>query len=69
MKELLISFSFLFFFLLYTVIEMFELSEGRNPGDTSTGDLPVVLKLRKELCEAQVTWFFLFNSSVPLPSR
>ncbi|ONK77810.1 uncharacterized protein A4U43_C02F10930 [Asparagus officinalis] len=35
------------------VIEKFELCEGRNPGDTSTSDLPVVLKLRKESCDAQ----------------
>lgn len=28
--------------------------EKRNPQDTSADDLPNVLKLRKELCEAQV---------------
>ncbi|KAK8604652.1 hypothetical protein V6N13_099584 [Hibiscus sabdariffa] len=33
------------------VIEQFEDIEGRNPGETSTADLPGVLKLRKELCE------------------
>jgi len=38
-----------------TVIENFELSEGRSPGDISTSDLPVVLKLRKESCDTQVT--------------
>lgn len=35
------------------VIERFELSEGRNPGETSISDLPLILKLRKELCDAQ----------------
>ncbi|XP_064969361.1 SUMO-activating enzyme subunit 1A isoform X2 [Musa acuminata AAA Group] len=35
------------------VIEKFELSEGRNPGELSNFDLPAVLKLRKELCDAQ----------------
>ncbi|CAL9185849.1 unnamed protein product [Musa hybrid cultivar] len=35
------------------VIEKFELSEGRNPGEVSNFDLPAVLKLRKELCDAQ----------------
>ncbi|GMH01141.1 hypothetical protein Nepgr_002980 [Nepenthes gracilis] len=34
------------------VIERFEESEGRNPGETTRADLPNVLKLRKELCEA-----------------
>ncbi|RWR80003.1 SUMO-activating enzyme subunit 1B-1-like protein [Cinnamomum micranthum f. kanehirae] len=35
------------------VIESFEQAEGRNPGETSLADLPTVLVLRKELCEAQ----------------
>ncbi|XP_010917552.1 SUMO-activating enzyme subunit 1B-1 isoform X2 [Elaeis guineensis] len=35
------------------VIERFELSEGRNPGETSISDLPLILKMRKELCDAQ----------------
>ncbi|XP_009780352.1 SUMO-activating enzyme subunit 1B-1-like [Nicotiana sylvestris] len=35
------------------VIERFEVLEKRNPIDTSADDLPNVLKLRKELCEAQ----------------
>ncbi|PHU15548.1 SUMO-activating enzyme subunit 1B-1 [Capsicum chinense] len=35
------------------VIERFEELEKRNPQDVSAGDLPNVLKLRKELCEAQ----------------
>ncbi|GAB4860411.1 SUMO-activating enzyme subunit 1A [Ancistrocladus abbreviatus] len=35
------------------VIEHFEESEGRNPGETSLADLPNILKLRKELCGAQ----------------
>ncbi|CAK9170262.1 unnamed protein product [Ilex paraguariensis] len=34
------------------VIERFEEAEGRKPGETSTADLPNVLKLRKDLCEA-----------------
>ncbi|XP_047269908.1 SUMO-activating enzyme subunit 1B-1 isoform X2 [Capsicum annuum] len=33
------------------VIERFEELEKRNPQDVSAGDLPNVLKLRKELCE------------------
>lgn len=50
----------------YAVIESFEQAEGRNPGETSLADLPRVLVLRKELCEAQVTLYsseFLFVSS------
>ncbi|XP_016447106.1 SUMO-activating enzyme subunit 1B-1-like isoform X2 [Nicotiana tabacum] len=35
------------------VIERFEVLERCNPGDTCADDLPNVLKLRKELCEAQ----------------
>ncbi|XP_021690214.1 SUMO-activating enzyme subunit 1B-1 isoform X1 [Hevea brasiliensis] len=35
------------------VIESFEEAEGRNPGEISMEDLPAVLKLKKELCEAQ----------------
>uniref|UniRef100_A0A2C9UJ39 THIF-type NAD/FAD binding fold domain-containing protein n=1 Tax=Manihot esculenta TaxID=3983 RepID=A0A2C9UJ39_MANES len=35
------------------VIERFEESEGRNPGEISIEDLPAVLKLKKEICEAQ----------------
>ncbi|KAF8408442.1 hypothetical protein HHK36_007595 [Tetracentron sinense] len=35
------------------VIERFEQTEERNPGETSVADLPSVLKLRKELCETQ----------------
>ncbi|CAL5327447.1 unnamed protein product [Camellia sinensis] len=35
------------------VIEQFEEAEGRDPGQTSKDDLPKVLKLRKELFEAQ----------------
>lgn len=33
---------------------MFEEAEGRNPGEVSITDLPSVLKLKKDLCEAQV---------------
>lgn len=44
--------------IFHAVIEKFELSEGRNPGELSNFDLPAVLKLRKELCDAQVTWIF-----------
>ncbi|KAJ9140146.1 hypothetical protein P3X46_030827 [Hevea brasiliensis] len=35
------------------VIERFEEAEGRNPGEISIEDLPAVLKLKKEICEAQ----------------
>lgn len=34
------------------VIERFEEAEGHHPGDVSIADLPGVLKLKKELCEA-----------------
>ncbi|KAF3645936.1 SUMO-activating enzyme subunit 1B-1 [Capsicum annuum] len=34
------------------VIERFEALERRNPGETSVDDLPNVLNLRKEICEA-----------------
>jgi len=36
------------------VIERFEEAEGRKPGEICIEDLPAVLKLKKELCEAQV---------------
>lgn len=35
------------------VIEKFEEAEVHNPGQISIGDLPKVLKLRKEVCDAQ----------------
>ncbi|XP_031374541.1 SUMO-activating enzyme subunit 1A isoform X3 [Punica granatum] len=35
------------------VIEKFEEKEGRSPGGVSITDLPAVLKLKNELCEAQ----------------
>ncbi|XP_024041149.1 SUMO-activating enzyme subunit 1B-1 isoform X2 [Citrus clementina] len=34
------------------VLEQFEEAEGRSPGEISIADLPAVLKLKKELCEA-----------------
>jgi ubiquitin-like 1-activating enzyme E1 A len=34
------------------VIEKFEEAEARNPGELTIADLPGVLKLRKEVCEA-----------------
>ncbi|GMJ05877.1 SUMO activating enzyme 1B, ARABIDOPSIS THALIANA SUMO ACTIVATING ENZYME 1B [Hibiscus trionum] len=37
--------------LYFAMREQFEDVEGRIPGETSTADLPGVLKLRKELCE------------------
>ncbi|XP_072981603.1 SUMO-activating enzyme subunit 1A-like [Typha angustifolia] len=43
------------------VLEKFELAEGRNPGETSISDLPVILKLRKGMCDAQL----LNESHVP----
>lgn len=41
-------------FLFNAVIEKFELFKERNPGEVSISDLSDVLKLSKELCEAQV---------------
>ncbi|KAL5543873.1 hypothetical protein UlMin_007657 [Ulmus minor] len=35
------------------VIERFEEAEGRNPGEVLIEDLPGVLKVKKEICEAQ----------------
>ncbi|KAF5730963.1 SUMO-activating enzyme subunit 1B-1 isoform X1 [Tripterygium wilfordii] len=35
------------------VIECFEEAEGRKAGEISIGDLPALLKLRKEICETQ----------------
>lgn len=40
-------------YLAMRVIERFEEAEGRNPGEISIADLPGVLKLKKELCDAQ----------------
>jgi ubiquitin-like 1-activating enzyme E1 A len=37
-----------------TVIEKFEEAEGRSAGDVSDADLSNVLKLKEELCTAQV---------------
>jgi ubiquitin-like 1-activating enzyme E1 A len=37
-----------------TVIEKFEETEGHSAGDVSDADLSSVLKLKKELCTAQV---------------
>ncbi|XP_010529098.1 PREDICTED: SUMO-activating enzyme subunit 1B-1-like [Tarenaya hassleriana] len=34
------------------VIELFEETEGRKPGESSLPDIPRVLKFKKELCEA-----------------
>ncbi|WMV35484.1 hypothetical protein MTR67_028869 [Solanum verrucosum] len=45
------------------VLERFEVLEKRNPQDTSADDLPNVLKLRKELCEAQC----INESQIPVP--
>ncbi|KAM3192229.1 hypothetical protein ACQJBY_069455 [Aegilops geniculata] len=33
------------------VLESYESSEGRNPGETSLSDLPAVLALRKDMCD------------------
>lgn len=44
------------------VIERFELSEGRSPGETSITDLPKILDLRKKLCEVQS----LSESQIPV---
>ncbi|XP_065872989.1 SUMO-activating enzyme subunit 1B-1-like isoform X1 [Euphorbia lathyris] len=40
-------------YLAMRVIEKFEEAEGRNPGEIFIEDLPAVLNLKKELCEAQ----------------
>lgn len=41
---------------------MFESSKERNPGETSISDLPEILKLREEMCNAQVSpLYFLGN--------
>lgn len=44
----------LFYSRSFVVIERFEEDEGRKPGEICIEDLPAVLKLKKELCEAQV---------------
>lgn len=44
------------------MIEKFE-AEGCHPGDVSIADLPGVLKLKKELCEANV-WYLEFFAYV-----
>ena len=43
--------------LSIAVIEKFEEAEGRSAGEVSIADLSGVLKLKKEICTAQV--FFL----------
>lgn len=40
-------------YLAMRVIENFEDTEKRNPGETTITDLPSVLKLKKELCDAR----------------
>lgn len=45
---------FTFISNVFAVIEKFEEAKGRNPGEISIEDLPAVLNLKKELCEAQV---------------
>ncbi|WOL11430.1 SUMO-activating enzyme subunit 1B-1-like [Canna indica] len=40
-------------YFAFRVIEKFEFSEGRIPGQLSSSDLPSILQLRKELCDAQ----------------
>ncbi|CAN6585594.1 unnamed protein product [Malus baccata var. baccata] len=40
--------------LYFAMRERFEETEQRKPGELSIADLPAVLKLKKELCEAQV---------------
>ncbi|KAF9618160.1 hypothetical protein IFM89_000563 [Coptis chinensis] len=39
--------------LIRVVIEKFEEAEGRKAGETSIADLPSILKLKKELCQAE----------------
>uniref|UniRef100_A0A453E258 Uncharacterized protein n=1 Tax=Aegilops tauschii subsp. strangulata TaxID=200361 RepID=A0A453E258_AEGTS len=33
------------------VLESYELSEGREPGETTLSDLPAVLAQRKDMCD------------------
>ncbi|OAY64877.1 SUMO-activating enzyme subunit 1B-2 [Ananas comosus] len=40
-------------FFAMRVLDMFESSKERNPGETSISDLPEILKLREEMCNAQ----------------
>jgi len=40
--------------LSIAVIEKFEEAEGRSAGEVSIADLSAVLKLKKDLCTAQV---------------
>jgi ubiquitin-like 1-activating enzyme E1 A len=40
--------------MLFSVLESYELSEGREPGETSLSDLPAVLALRKDMCDRMV---------------
>ena len=35
-------------------MESYELSEGRNPGETGLSDLPAVLAWRKDMCDRMV---------------
>ena len=42
-----------YFQCYFAVIERFEEAEGRCPGELSIEDLPAVLKLKKEICEAE----------------
>jgi hypothetical protein len=51
----------LFFFVLYhfVVLENYELSEGRSPGETTLSDIPAVLARRKDMCDNMVRQFFI----------
>lgn len=46
--------------IILAVIERFEDVESRYHGDTSTADLPVVLKLRNELCKEHVCYLLFY---------
>lgn len=39
----------------FAVIEKFEQDAGRNPGETSSGDLQSVLELWKDMCKSNVS--------------
>jgi len=44
----------------FSVIEVFEESEGRKHGECSLLDLARVLEIKKQLCEANVSVFSCF---------
>lgn len=43
----------------FAVLEDYELSEGRSPGETTLSDIDAVLARRKDMCDKMVLKFFL----------